>query len=128
MPSSKQLITALPYFADSAALFSAIAHQSWAVFLDSGYPHSQQGRYDMIAAEPVCTLVTHGDITEINQQGKITHSTANPFDLVKQQLLLINNNKTIELPFNARRLENLPVWAKDAEHIAENGSGHFIVP
>ncbi|MDD1607380.1 MAG: aminodeoxychorismate synthase component I, partial [Methylococcaceae bacterium] len=120
MPSPKPLITALPYFFDSAALFSHIAHKPWAVFLDSGYPHSQQGRYDILAADPVCTLVTHGDNTDITQQGKVTRSTADPFALVKQQLLPVNNSDTTDLPFNggaigyfsydlARRLENLPV-------------------
>lgn len=136
MPSSKTLITTLPYFADSAALFSHIAHKPWAVFLDSGYPHSQQGRYDILAANPVCTLVTHGDSTEIIQHDKITRSIENPFDLVKQQLLPINNNDAIDLPFNggaigyfsydlARRLEHLPVMAEDAEGIAEMAVGIY---
>ncbi len=136
MPSPKPFITALPYFADSAALFSHIAHQPWAVFLDSGYPHSQQGRYDIIAANPVCTLVTHGNSTEITQQGKVAHSTADPFDLVKQQLLPIDNSDATDLPFNggaigyfsydlARRLENLPVLAEDAEGIAEMAVGIY---
>ncbi|MFI3190733.1 hypothetical protein BCS42_04060 [Crenothrix sp. D3] len=88
MPSPKPLITALPYFADSASLFSHIADKPWAVFLDSGYPHSQQGRYDILAANPVCTLVTHGDIRKLFS----TVQLRNPFDLVKQQLLLINNS------------------------------------
>lgn len=136
MPSSNPLITVLPYFSDSAALFSHIANEPWAVFLDSGYPHSQQGRYDIIAANPVCTLVTHGDSTEITQQGKVTHSTENPFDLVKQQLLPIANSELADLPFNggamgyfsydlARRLEKLPVLAEDAEGIAEMAVGIY---
>lgn len=136
MPLPKPFIIALPYFANSAGLFSHIAHQPWAVFLDSGYPHSQQGRYDILAANPVCTLVTHGDSTEITQQGKVTRSTADPFDLVKQQLLSIKNNDTSDLPFNggaigyfsydlARRLEHLPVLAEDAEGIAEMAVGIY---
>jgi para-aminobenzoate synthetase component 1 len=136
MPSPKPLITALPYFADSAALFSPIAHKPWAVFLDSGYPHSQQGRYDIIAADPVCTLVTHGELTEINRQGVVTRSSANPFDLVKAQLLPVDNSDPIDLPFNggamgyfsydlARRLEHLPVLAEDAEGIAEMAIGIY---
>ena len=136
MPSSKPQYITLPYFSDSAALFSHIANQPWAVFLDSGYPHSQQGRYDILAAEPVCTLVTHGELTEINQRGVVTHSTANPFDLVKQQLLAFNINEASDLPFNggaigyfsydlARRLENLPILAENAEGIAEMAVGIY---
>ncbi len=59
--------------------------------MDSGYPTSNQGRYDIIAAEPVCTLVTHGEITEISGNGVTTKSTENPFDLVKQQLYSFPN-------------------------------------
>ncbi len=86
MSSPNQLIAPLPYFTDSAELFSVYADKAWAVFLDSGFPHSNQGRYDIIAAEPVCTLVTHGEITEITCNGVTIKSTENPFDLVKQQL------------------------------------------
>jgi para-aminobenzoate synthetase component 1 len=136
MPSPKPLITALPYFTDSAALFSHLADKPWAVFLDSGYPHSQQGRYDIIAADPVCTLVTHGELTKINRQGVVTQSSANPFDLVKAQLLPVDNSNPLDLPFNggamgyfsydlARRLENLPVLAEDVEGIAEMAVGIY---
>ncbi|MFU8789914.1 MAG: aminodeoxychorismate synthase component I [Methylobacter sp.] len=136
MPSATQLIASLPYFTDSAALFSAYAGQAWAVFLDSGFPHSHQGRYDIIAAEPVCTLVTHGDSTEITGNGQRQVSTENPFDLVKQQLSLYPDFEPTELPFNggaigyfaydlARRLETLPATAEDAEHIAEMAVGIY---
>ncbi len=137
MPSSNQLIAPLPYFTDSAELFSVCADKAWAVFLDSGFPGSHQGRYDIIAAEPVCTLVTHGEITEISCNGEAIQSTENPFDLVKQQLgrfsgFKLDNN----LPFNggaigyfsydlARRLEVLPTVAQDAEHIAEMAVGIY---
>lgn len=136
MPLPKPLITELPYFSDSAALFFPIAQQPWAVFLDSGYPYSQQGRYDIIAAEPVCTLVTHGDNTEITQQGNVTHSADDPFALIKQQLLPVANSELADLPFNggaigyfsydlARRLEHLPVLAEDAEQFAEMEVGIY---
>ncbi len=140
MPSPNQLIAPLPYFSDSAELFSACVDQAWAVFLDSGFPHSNQGRYDIIAAEPVCTLVTHGEITEITRNGATLKSTENPFDLVKQQLRLSLSFKLEagfdDLPFNggaigyfaydlARRLEALPTMAEDAEHIAEMAVGIY---
>ena len=135
MSPQKQLTILLPYFADSSALFSSIASQPWSVFLDSGYPNSNQGRYDIIAADPVCTLVTHGDITEITRNNLTIKSSADPFDLVKQQLVsdFISDG---DLPFNggaigyfsydlARRLETLPVIAEDAEHIAEMAVGIY---
>lgn len=130
MSSSKQRIASLPYFPDSSLLFSAIALRPWSVFLDSGYPYSNQGRYDIIAADPICTLVTHGDKTIITRDDVVVLvSEVDPFALVKEQLLpeLIG---FAELPFTggaigyfsydlARRLENLPVIAEDAEQIAE---------
>ena len=135
MPPAKQLIFPLPYFADSAALFSIIAHRPWSVFLDSGYPYSNQGRYDIIAADPVCALVTHGDTTTIIRDNQTVTSYADPFDLVKQQLP--SGAEGVDgLPFNggaigyfsydlARRLESLPTIAEDAEHIAEMAVGIY---
>ena len=135
MPPSKPLVFPLPYFADSAALFSSIAGRPWSVFLDSGYPYSNQGRYDIIAADPVCTLVTHGEMTTITRDKLSVTSGANPFDLVKQQLA--SDFAGFDgLPFNggaigyfsydlARRLEALPVIAEDEEHIAEMAVGIY---
>jgi para-aminobenzoate synthetase component I len=134
---AKQQISSLPYFPDSAALFSAIADQPWAVFLDSGYPYSEQGRYDIIAAKPAVTLVTRGEITQICRNGTVDHSSEDPFDLVKQELLANPPCESIaSLPFNggaigyfsydlARRLEKLPSIANDAEHIPEMAVGIY---
>ena len=135
MSSSKQRIASLPYFSDSSLLFSAIAQRPWSVFLDSGYPYSTQGRYDIIAADPICTLVTHADKTIITRDNVAVISEADPFALVKEQLLPALTGFD-ELPFTggaigyfsydlARRLENLPVIAEDAEQIAEMAVGIY---
>ena len=124
----------LPYFTNSSALFSAIAEQPWSVFLDSGFPNSQQGRYDIISANPICTLVTQDDITTITHKNITTESTLDPFDLVKAELL--PSTTAQNLPFNggaigyfsydlARRLEKLPVIATDAEQIADMAIGIY---
>jgi para-aminobenzoate synthetase component 1 len=119
----------LPYFEDSAALFLPWADRRWAVFLDSGFPHSRSGRYDLIAAEPVKTLVTRGALTEIRAHGTISLSPEDPFSLVRKAL-----GEAVPavpgLPFQggaigyfsydlARRLERLPERAADAENIPE---------
>ncbi len=129
MLDGKPIIEELPYVEDSAALFMPWAERSWAVFLDSGFPHSRQGRYDIIAAEPIATLVTRGGLTEINTGGIVRLSTADPFQLVKEAL-----GETVDtdgsLPFYggaigyfaydlARRLEKLPVIAADEEGIPD---------
>ncbi|MGZ8249811.1 aminodeoxychorismate synthase component I [Methylomagnum sp.] len=122
-------IEELPYFEDSAALFLPWAERRWSVFLDSGFPHSQQGRYDILAAEPIRTLVTRGNLTEIREGKSITLSPEDPFSLVRQAL-----GEQAEpvpgLPFSggaigyfsydlARRLEKLPDRATDAENIPD---------
>lgn len=122
-------IEELPYFEDSAALFLPWAERRWAVFLDSGFPHSRQGRYDIIAADPVATLVSRGPLTEIRSRGAITLSPEDPFTLVKRYLGE-PASQFPGLPFCggaigyfgydlARRLEKLPDKALDAENIPE---------
>jgi para-aminobenzoate synthetase component 1 len=120
--SSCSVIHKLPYFVDSAALFAPYAKQAWAVFLDSGYPRSRQGRYDILSANPICTFVADAGITTISNANETLISTENSFDLLKSELIrygeLFSSQQTeIELPFNggamgyfsydlARRLEN----------------------
>ncbi len=125
----------LSYFEDTAQLFSPIANKPWSIFLDSGFPNSEQGRYDIFSTDPLVTLVTTEKTTKITQQGKVSYSDEDPFILVKQYLK--NNFQPIkELPFNggamgyfsydlARRLETLPVIAKDEESLAEMAVGIY---
>lgn len=125
----------LPYVADTAALFSSVAGEPWAVFLDSGYPANTRGRYDIIAADPVCTLVTLGEKTRIERDGRLAESFEDPFDLVKRELGKIVQQDG-ELPFKggaigyfaydlARRLERLDAIAADLEHIPEMAVGIY---
>src|SRR3990167_7039309 len=46
----------LPYRADPAGYFSAVAHAPGAVLLDAGRPTAQRGRYDLISAWPLAEL------------------------------------------------------------------------
>ena len=134
MSIPEQQLHRLPYFEDSTALFNLIAHQSWAIFLDSAYPYSQQGRYDIFSSNPRCNLVTRGQITTVTLKEKSYQSTADPFSLIKQYLPLIETGG--DLPFNGgllgyfsydliRRLENLPNLAYDEENIAEMAVGIY---
>ena len=136
MPSSNPRFSILPYFADSAVLFSQVAERAWAVFLDSGSPFSSQGRYDVIAFDPVCTLVTHGEVTTIERDGARVESRLNPFELLKAQLLEFDHQAFPDLPFDGgaigyfsydlgRRLERLPSISLDAERIAEMAVGIY---
>jgi len=84
----------LTYHHDSARLFARIAHQPWAVFLDSGQmldpasgkPGSQYGRYDILVADPFITFVSGELQTEVSERGHRYVSTEDPFELLKQAM------------------------------------------
>lgn len=117
------------YQADSAPLFARIAQRNWAVYLDSGQPGSQYGRYDILAADPFITLSTQGEHTEIQDATGRRVSQDDPFSLLKNCLApyAIPN---ASLPFEggaiayfgydlARRVEQLPQLAQDAEQMPQ---------
>ena len=119
----------IPYLANSAILFAAIAHEPWAVYLDSGQPGSQYGRYDIMSARPFITLTTRGEQTAIHDRQGIRFSVDDPFAILKQQLEPYQA-KQLTLPFEggaigyfgydlARRLEELPALAVDAEDMPQ---------
>lgn len=125
----KPMVHELPYYQDSAALFAPWLDQPWTIFLDSAYPRSKQGRYDIFAAQPFQTLVTRGGMTEIRTEKSVMLSPEDPFQLIKQALgPPVPAIKPV--PFCggamgyfaydlARRLEKLPEKAQDAESIPE---------
>jgi len=133
MPSTPQLYS-LPYLFDSARLFSAIAAQPWSIFLDSGLAEKRQGRYDIFATDPVCTLITHGVETKVCSGNNTQVSKQDPFALIKQQLTV--QKSFPEVPFNGgamgyfaydlgRQLEKLPNLTADAEHIPDMAVGIY---
>src|SRR5688572_23924250 len=124
----------LPYHADSAVLFEAVADLPWAVFLDSGRHHLTQSRYDIIAAQPYATLVTRGKLTEV-RTAAIELSRADPLQLLREHLA-IDTASACDLPFAggaigyfsydlARRLEDLPMLAQDTEKMPEMAMGLY---
>ena len=119
----------LPYSSDSATLFAHIAHDPWAIYLDSGRPESQYGRYDIMAAAPFATLVTNGESTRIADATGMHESREDPFALLKACLADYPLSDSA-FPFSggamgyfgydlARRLERLPDLADDAEGIPQ---------
>lgn len=135
MPLTNVTKQSLPYFEDSSLLFASCANQPWAVYLDSAFPLSRQGRFDIMAYQPVCTLQTFGGSTQIEEQSVRTVSTDDPFELLKtrlgEPLPAID-----DLPFNggaigyfaydlARRIEKLPVSAEAAEKLPDMAVGIY---
>jgi para-aminobenzoate synthetase component 1 len=133
-----RLLTEIPYRPDSSVLFEAIARRPWAVFLDSGRPYTEAGRYDILAADPYFTLCTRGALTELTDHrgaGETRLSREDPFALVREALGEIEVNDT-GLPFAGgalgwfgydlgRRIERLPQCAVDAEQLPEMAIGLY---
>ena len=115
-------LTELLYQRDSSALFSVIAGEPWSIFLDSGYPYIDSGRYDILSCRPYATLQTYGDQTIINgPAGAVEYSVQDPFYLLQRVLGVKKENRT-GLPFCGgalgyfaydlgRRIEHLPEFA-----------------
>ncbi len=122
------MLQALPYHPDSTSLFASISDRPWSIFLDSGRPDSEYGRYDIIATDPVATITTRDGITQISTSSGIVESTDNPLDLVRSTLGKIQHSA--ELPFIggaigyaayglSRYLPCLPDISHDASDIPE---------
>ncbi len=121
----------LPYKTDAAGCYAAIADMPWAVWLDS----AGLGRYDILCAQPVATLVTRGRGTEITDAFGVRHSGDDPFALVRQ-LLAQPAAAVSGLPFAggamgywsydlARRMMALPEQAADAERLPDMAIGLY---
>ena len=79
-------ISELHYNGNSEKLFSLVAKEPWSIFLDSGFPNINTGRYDIITARPSITLETYGKKTHIKSLGREITSVDDPFDIVRQNL------------------------------------------
>lgn len=131
----KPLVAELPYHSNSADLFSVVAQEPWAMFLDSGRPASEYGRFDILVAGPVITLTTRGALTEVVGPTGSEISRADPFSLVRDYLGRQEISHP-EIPFMggavgyfsydlSRRLENIPSTAFDAEQLPEMRIGIY---
>ncbi|MSP86215.1 MAG: aminodeoxychorismate synthase component I [Methylotenera sp.] len=121
----------LKYQPNTAHLFERIAHRPWAIFLDSGRPKSEYGRFDILVADPFVTISTiESDVevlprvrTEIIQNGLKTISHEDPFAILNRLLASYQAEQSNNLPFAggavgyfsydlARQLEHLPMLAQ----------------
>ena len=127
----------LPYHPDSAELFEVLRHEPWAVFLDSGRPMVDQGRYDILSSDPTLTLVTRGEETEINRFDGIRRvSGDDPLKLLREALAAGASDDMASVPFCggaigyfsydlARRWERLPSINQDSGHPPEMAIGIY---
>ena len=122
---------ALPYTSDATDYFAAIADLPWAVWLDS----AGRGRYDILAAQPVATLVTQGLHTQISDAAGVRSSAADPFMLLGEELgTALVCEADIKFAGGAlgywgydlaRRQSHLPELARDAERLPDMAIGIY---
>ena len=128
-------IREFPYAEDSSRLFESLSALPWAVFLDSSRPYSEQGRYDILSADPETVLITRGRQTEIRDRAGTRLSLEDPFQLLREALGP-QVEGCGEVPFRGgaigyfgydlgRRLERLPSLAKDVDRLPEMAVGIY---
>ena len=134
-PTPSPAIREISYHPDSTGLFAALRGGSWPVLLDSGRPLSVQGRYDILTADPIKTLVTRGRCPEIHTADGVRVAPDDPIALLAEALGPIRP-ACDGLPFSggaigyfgydlARRLLPLPNLAQDAEDLPEMAVGIY---
>lgn len=78
---------ALPYQPDALLQqFAPLADQAWAMLLHSGFAEHAHNRFDILVADPLVTLTTRGEQTEIVTPQGQTFSSEDPFRLLQQEL------------------------------------------
>ncbi len=128
-------IESLAYIADSSRLFDNLANDPWAVFLDSGQPHCNQGRYDIISTNPYVVITACEGVTKIQRKGDVETTDEDPLLLLKD-LLGCSNDMSDEVPFSGgaigyfsydygKSLEGAPRLAKNEENIPEIALGIY---
>lgn len=129
------LIRDFDYRPDAGPYMERLLDHPWPVWLDSGRPFSDQGRFDILTADPVATLVTRGAESTWYAGDSTGRSHADPLDLLGE--LLGPKRETVPgLPFVggaigyfgydlARRFVPLPNLALDAERLPELAVGVY---
>lgn len=130
----------LPYTSTSQDVFSRIRALGGAVFLDSGQPESERGRYDILAAAPLCSLTwCRGRLSGYRLPFKVTSNLC-PFNALEQLYQYASTQPQPdhhpEIPFCGglighfsydlgRVLEQLPNTAQDDTRLPEMQVGLY---
>lgn len=122
-------------------LFTPLANEPWAMWLDSGQSEHVDACFDILVWQPEVTLCTYGDKTRIHHKrlNEIHISEQDPLSLLKncqQQILGTQSNSKQDLPFLGgalgyfaydlgRRFEKIPELAKQDINLPEMAVGIY---
>lgn len=141
---SKQLVSRqLDWTLDTETVFTFFAKEPWAILLDSANAPHQDGRFDIICANPIATLITQGERSDIQlcqpnlDLPEDINLTDDPFKLINTLLThWYPNSLPSPFPFSggvmgsfsydlARRIESLPTTAKQDIQLPEMNIGFY---
>jgi para-aminobenzoate synthetase component 1 len=84
---SEPSVTRLPYLEDPRPYFELIRDLPWPVWLDSGFPRSGAGRYDVIAADPFASLTFTDGYGALHGGPSTTVATgSDPFSMLRDAM------------------------------------------
>ena len=120
MKTLSPAVITLPWRQDAAEFyFSRLSHLPWAMLLHSGYADHPYSRFDIVVAEPICTLTTFGKETVVSESEKRTTTTDDPLQVLQQVLdrADIRPTHNEDLPFQGGALGLFStIWAAVLSH------------
>lgn len=136
MKTLSPAVISLPWRQDAAEhYFAPLSHQPWAMLLHSGHAEHPHNRFDIVVADPLETLTTHGEATTLNGS---EISQEDPLHLLQQRLdaYPFRCEPHADQPFQGgalglfgydlgRRFEKLPAIAEQDIRIADMAVGIY---
>ncbi|EPI2799461.1 aminodeoxychorismate synthase component 1 [Citrobacter koseri] len=126
MKTLSPAVIILPWRPDAAEYyFAPLSHQPWAMLLHSGHAEHPHNRFDILVADPVATLSTHGEETRVRDKHGTTTTADDPMTVLQAALASAGIQPPYDpnLPFQGgalgllgydlgRRFESLPTLAQ----------------
>jgi len=72
----------LPYLSDGGTYFEVVRDLPWPIWLDS----AGRDRFDIFVAQPVVTVTTRSEVSEVVREGVATESSTDPIALLQEEL------------------------------------------
>jgi len=79
-------VVPLPYHEDVATRLARLVERPWFVYLDSCRERAHGGRYDIVACDPIATVVTRGAYTAVADARSLRIVTDDPFRVLDAEL------------------------------------------